>query len=94
MCTSGAECSPYYPCNFTTSQCTKGPALNESCGSAQCFDAGTYCDNVTATCVELKADGETCNSATECASDFCDQSLLTPLCATPTSCFSSGSGRA
>jgi hypothetical protein len=86
-CTSSSQCSPYYPCNFTTSQCTKGPALNETCGSAQCFDAGTYCDNITATCVALKADGEMCNSDTECTSDFCDQAMATPLCATPPVCF-------
>jgi hypothetical protein len=86
-CTSSSQCSQYYPCNFTTSQCTKGPGLNESCGSASCFDAGTFCDNTTATCVALKTNGSMCDSDTECASDFCDQSLATPLCAMPTVCF-------
>jgi hypothetical protein len=87
MCPSSSECSQYYPCNFTTSQCTKGPGLNEACGSAQCFDANTYCDNLTSTCVALKSNGATCNSDAECTSDFCDQSLSTPLCAMPTVCF-------
>jgi hypothetical protein len=86
-CTSSNQCSQYYPCNFSTSQCTKGPALGESCGSAPCFDAGTYCDNTTAMCVGLKSNGAMCNSDTECTSDFCDQSQATPLCASPTVCF-------
>jgi hypothetical protein len=86
-CTSTSQCSPYYPCNFTAGQCTKGPGLGESCGSAQCFDAGTYCDISTAMCTALKSNGAMCNSDSECTSDFCDQSLASPLCAMPNVCF-------
>lgn len=86
-CTSTSQCSPYYPCNFTAGQCTEGPGLGDPCGSAQCFEAGTYCDNNTSTCTALKSNGATCNSDDECSSDFCDQNQATPLCAQPTVCF-------
>lgn len=85
-CTSSSQCSQYYPCNFTTGQCTQGPGLGQPCSaSSRCFAAGTYCDSATLMCESLKADGAPCSSSTECASVQCD--FATGRCESPATCF-------
>jgi hypothetical protein len=87
-CDSSSDCSMYYPCNFTSLQCTRGPALGEACSSsARCFDVGTFCDTAdTGTCVELRSNGMACQQDTECVSGSCDLTMTTPLCAEVTTC--------
>lgn len=87
-CTSSTQCSQYYPCDFSTSQCTQGPGLGELCSSSmRCFDDNTYCDFNTSMCTALKSNGLACQSDDECNSDFCNQNQATPICEAPLVCF-------
>ncbi|MBV8760477.1 MAG: hypothetical protein JO257_24510 [Deltaproteobacteria bacterium] len=54
-CTTGAQCSSYYPCDTQAMQCTKAPGAGEAC-TGRCFDAGTFCDlgSASPTCVQTK----------------------------------------
>lgn len=86
-CTSSLQCSPYYRCDITAGTCTKGPSLDEPCAAgSRCFDAGTFCDSTTLTCVVVKADGQPCGSDLECESELCDFAAVTPVCASPQVC--------
>lgn len=91
QCTSSAQCSPYYPCDFavTPNVCAQGPGLGEMCSGQTCFDAGTYCDFNASTpvCVAKKAAGALCDNSQECADGFCDFNQSTPVCTAPVSCF-------
>lgn len=88
QCTSTSQCSPYYPCNLTTTpgMCKQGPGIGMPCSSSnRCFDAGTYCDFNTSMCAALKADGMPCSSSSECLNDICD--LTSGSCTSPMTCF-------
>lgn len=87
QCTSSSQCSPYYPCNLATNPgvCKQGPGIGQMCGAINCFDAGSYCDFNTSTCVALKPDGQPCNNSQECASGTCD--FNSQLCSSPVTCF-------
>jgi hypothetical protein len=91
LCTASSQCSPYYPCDFSLSQCAKGPTVGQPCSSSslmRCFDANTFCDQLTATCTALRSNGMACNSDTECSSDNCEFGLSsTGVCTPPTVCF-------
>jgi hypothetical protein len=87
-CTSSMQCSPFYRCDTTIGMCAKGPSVNESCSTAaRCFDAGNYCDPATVTCVPAKEDGMLCQSDLQCASELCDMTTATAVCASPPICF-------
>jgi hypothetical protein len=91
MCTSSAQCSPYYPCDFNVAPnvCKQGPGVGQMCSGQTCFDAGTYCDfNLTTPiCVTKKAAGQPCDNSQECADGLCDFNQSTPVCSAPVSCF-------
>ncbi|HEX5058199.1 MAG TPA: Dickkopf N-terminal cysteine-rich domain-containing protein [Kofleriaceae bacterium] len=87
-CTSNAECSLYYPCDFTTStgMCKQGPGLDQSCsGTNRCFAVGTFCDSSTFMCVAVRPIGGACSNDTQCESEFCD--FDAGMCAAPQTCF-------
>lgn len=85
-CSSTLACSPYYPCDFNTGTCKRGPGLGEPCSSAnRCFSAGTFCDTTTFTCVETKPDGAPCTSDVQCDSANCD--FVAGSCASRPTCF-------
>jgi hypothetical protein len=78
-CQSSADCSPYFPCDFSTTKCKKPPSIGEACTSANspCFDEHSYCDSMTLKCVAAKADGATCTSSVQCVSEDCDVATST-----------------
>ena len=85
-CTTSAECSLFYPCDFATNMCKQGPALGQSCsGGTRCFEANTFCDSATLTCVALRANGGPCTNETQCTSGYCD--FNAGQCAAPPTCF-------
>jgi hypothetical protein len=85
-CQSSADCSPYFPCDFSTTMCKKPAGLGEACTAAnsRCFDEHTYCDSTTLRCVASKEDGATCETDAQCQSDECD--FTTSTCVAPFSC--------
>ncbi len=87
QCTSSSQCSPYYPCDFTTSpgMCLQGPGVGDMCSGSSCFDAGTFCDFNSGLCTAVRADGMPCDNSQQCASGSCD--FNTQLCSSPMTCF-------
>ena len=84
-CTSTTQCSPFYPCDFTTSMCKQGPALGQPCSSSnRCFADDTFCDTATLMCVATRAEGMPCTTGTQCQSGFCDFDI--GLCQAPAVC--------
>ena len=88
-CASAEDCSPAYPCDFTTMKCTQGPRTGEACDADhRCFDADTFCDTAAAspTCVKRRPDGGTCQSNSQCESHYCDDSGSAATCAEEAVC--------
>lgn len=82
-CTDSEECSPFYPCDPATRQCTQGPGVGEPCPmGTRCFDADAFCDTAAATptCAVLRPDGGACASNAQCESDHCDQTGSAGTC--------------
>lgn len=88
VCTTSTDCSPYFPCDFTTTSpymCKKPPSVGEACttGNTRCFEEHSYCDSTTLRCTAGKADGATCTSAIQCVSLDCDTATMTCISPTP-----------
>lgn len=70
-CGAGQLCSSYTTCNPTMQVCVTYPATGQDCSVTQrCNDAGTYCDG--SVCQAPKANGQSCNSNIDCASQYCE----------------------
>jgi len=85
-CTADRDCSPIYLCG-TGGTCQLRPRLGEACGTTQsnstCIDR-SYCEPTTMMCTAPKADGASCTTDRECASNNCDNT--TNMCSTPPIC--------
>jgi hypothetical protein len=84
-CQSSSDCSPYFPCDFSTTMCKKPPSIGDGCTSSnsRCFEEHSYCDSATLKCVAAKPDGSTCTTPLQCESENCDftsSTCVTPSC--------------
>ncbi|HEX5063416.1 MAG TPA: hypothetical protein VFV99_28765 [Kofleriaceae bacterium] len=84
-CTADRDCSPIYSCG-TAGTCQLKPRFGEACvpqTSNDCIDR-SYCDPTTNLCTAPKADGGSCTTDRECASNNCDNTTTTcstlPIC--------------
>jgi len=61
--------------------CAALPAEGDPCPDSSCAD-GLYCDDIGATCLPQKADGEECGASTQCAGGDCRDGMCgsSPLC--------------
>lgn len=66
-CIGSGECSPFYQCD-ATNHCAPYPTLGQACTTV-CSD-DSWCMN--GTCTAPLANGMTCATQDQCASDFCD----------------------
>ncbi|CAN5423122.1 hypothetical protein BH11MYX1_BH11MYX1_00360 [soil metagenome] len=80
---NGGACAQSYECTSdncmganssppTDGSCMPVPAIGQAC-EFKCA-SGAYCKGTT--CAAAKADGETCNDNTQCASDHCDTTCM------------------
>ncbi|MFT3695785.1 MAG: hypothetical protein QM831_21790 [Kofleriaceae bacterium] len=75
-CTTNADCSPFYPCDTTSGQCTALPTAGQAC-TGLCSDT-SYCDSTSKTCTPRQANGATCTAAAQCESNFCKTTCQDP----------------
>lgn len=69
--------------NITYGTCIAAPGLDDPCDGSACAN-GFYCDFATITCQSPLANGSSCGSDEQCASDHCDDSTF--LCADNMTC--------
>jgi hypothetical protein len=78
-CTVDLECSIYYHCDTTAMQCAAYPTLGMAC-TTMCSD-GSWCNTTTGKCAAPQVNGQPCNRNEQCASVYCDTTMLTASCA-------------
>jgi hypothetical protein len=81
-CSTNDNCQGFHQCNSTIAACDVPPDVPESCANYSSCRTG-YCDQVTQTCTDKKANGDNCAPAqagNECQSGYCDTTLATPKC--------------
>lgn len=75
-CATATDCSPFYPCNLTTGQCTALPVAGDSCETL-CSDS-SYCDSTSRRCTPRQTNGASCTAAAQCESNFCKGTCQDP----------------
>lgn len=76
-------CQGPLTCDATSLTCQDPPAVGQAC-TFLCA-TGAFCNDAN-TCEADRAAGQPCGSNSECQSNFCDDSLATPVCAVDPVC--------
>jgi len=76
-------CQSPLTCDSTALTCQDPPAIGAAC-TFVCA-TGAFC-NDTDVCEAERANGAECDGDSDCASDFCNEEVATPVCATPVPC--------
>jgi hypothetical protein len=86
-CASAFDCSPYMECNPTSHTCQALPSLGMSCATA--CQGASFCQldaTGAGTCTAPKPNGSSCESLSECASDYCFVGQVFDSCTDPPVC--------
>jgi hypothetical protein len=84
-CMDFFSCQAQLVCASTTNTCAEPPSVGQACPDFVCAANG-WCDSTNMMCAADKADGMPCTGNGECASDFCNDSATTPVCAAEPIC--------
>lgn len=82
-CASDLECESGFCARDgdAVDACAALPGEGDACPDSRCAD-GTYCDDIGATCLAQKQDGQACSAADECRSGDCVDDICgaSPIC--------------